>query len=171
MRGSRPLAGLGLLLSATIFAACAGAGAGPSGGAGESGLAEPSGAPASGIAAGTPAPTDMLVTSLSLLPAASFDPGKVSVACDQATLGTSASMSCDEIVAAAVRIGTTMSASPVTQVAVTKPADNPNGIQVTFWVQAEDASGLTAFTSTIDPANGTFTFPVEDSEAVFPTAS
>ena len=49
--------------------------------------------------------------------------------------------------------------------------DNPSAIQVTFWVQAEEASGLTAFTTTIDPANGTFTFPVQDDEAVFPTAS
>ena len=169
MRWSRPLAGLGLILSITVFAACNGAGAGPATGA-ASGLPEPSAA-ASEVAAGTPAPTDMLVTSINILPTASFDPKKVSVACDQATLGTSASMTCDDIVAATVRIATTMSKSPVTQVSVTKPADNPSAIQVTFWVQAEDASGLTAFTSIIDPANGTFTFPVEDAQAVFPTSS
>ena len=89
----------------------------------------------------------MLVTSINLLPTASFDPKKVSVACDAATLGTSASMSCDDLVSAAVRIATTMSKTPVTQVSVTKPADNPTGLQVTFWVQAGDASGLTAFTT------------------------
>ena len=61
--------------------------------------------------------------------------------------------------------------TPVTQVSVTKPADNPNAVQVTFWVQAEEGGGLTAFTTIIDPANGTFTFPQEDAEAVFPTAS
>ena len=171
LRWSRPLLGLGLALSITVLAGCAGAGAGPTSGAGESGLTEPSSAPASEVAAATPAPTDMLVTSINLLPTASFNPSKVSVACDEATMGTDASMSCDEIVAATVRIATTMSKSPVTQVSVTKPADNPNGIQVTFWVQAEDASGLTAFTSTIDPSSGTFTFPAEDSTAVFPTAS
>jgi hypothetical protein len=48
---------------------------------------------------------------------------------------------------------------------------NPNGIQVTFWVQEADASGLSAFTSTIDPSAGTFTFPVADDSAVFPSAS
>jgi hypothetical protein len=170
MRWSRPLAGLGLALSMTIFAACNQAGAGATTGPEGSGLGGPSSAPASGAAAATPAPTDMLVTSINVLPAASFDPSKVSVACNAATLGTAASMSCDDIVAATVRIATTMSKSPVTQVSVTKPADNPNGIQVTFWVQAEDASGLTAFTSTIDPANGTFTFPVQDDQAVFPTS-
>jgi hypothetical protein len=168
-RWSRPLAGLGLALSVTILAACNQAGAGPSTGAESSAATEPSTAPASAVAAGTQAPTDMLVTSINILPEASFDPKKVSVACDEATLGTSASMTCDDIVAATVRIATTMSKSPVTQISVTKPADNPNAIQVTFWVQAEDASGLTAFTTTIDPANGTFTFPTQDDEAVFPT--
>ena len=170
MRRSRLLVGLGLALSVTLLAACNGTGAAPSTGAGASGPAEPSMAP-SQAAVSTLAPTDMLVTSIDLLPTASFDPAKVSVACDEATLGTSASMSCDDIVAATARIATTMSKNPVTQVSVTKPADNPSAIQVTFWVQAEEASGLTAFTTTIDPANGTFTFPVQDDEAVFPTAS
>jgi hypothetical protein len=171
VRWSRPLTGLGLVLSMTILAACNGAGAAPTTGAGASGASEPSMAPASEVATGTEGPTNMLVTSINLLPTASFDPKKVSVACDAATLGTSASMSCDDLVSAAVRIATTMSKTPVTQVSVTKPADNPTGIQVTFWVQAEDASGLTAFTTTIDPAAGSFTFPVEDDAAVFPTAS
>jgi hypothetical protein len=170
VRRSRPLLGLGLALSITILAACNGAGAAPTTGAGTSGPSGPSSAP-SQVAASTPGPTSMLVTSINLLPTASFDPKKVSVACDEATLGTGASMTCDAIVAATVRIATTMSKNPVTQVSVTKPADNPSAIQVTFWVQAEDASGLTAFTSTIDPANGTFTFPVQDDKAVFPTAS
>jgi hypothetical protein len=170
VRRSRPLLGPGLALTVTIVAACNGAGVGPSAAAGGTGLG-PSSAPTSEVAAATPAPTDMLVTSINLLPTASFDPKKVSVACDEATLGTSASTSCDDIVAATARIATTMSKNPVTQISVTKPADNPSAIQVTFWVQAEDASGLTAFTTMIDPASGTFTFPVEDSQAIFPTAS
>src|SRR5262245_6465785 len=134
MRWPRPLTGLGLVLSATLLAACAGAGVGPSAGAGESGLSEPSMAPESAAAAGTPAPTDMLVTSINVLPTPSFDPKKVSVACDSATMGTSASMSCDDITALAVRIAATMSRSTPTQVAVTAPADNPSAIQITFWV-------------------------------------
>jgi len=171
VRWSRPLVGLGLILSMSIFAACNSAGAAPTGAGASSGAMEPSTPPASEVAAGTPGPSNMLAANINLLPAASFDPKKVSVACDAATLGTSASMSCDDIVSAAVRIATTMSKTPVTQVSVTKPADNPTGIQVTFWVQAEDASGLTAFTTTIDPASGTFTFPTQDDEAVFPAAS
>src|SRR6185436_5661515 len=143
-RRSRLLVGLGLALSVTLLAACNSTGAGPTA-AGGTALTEPSTAPASEGAASTPAPTSMLVTSIDVLPTASFDPAKVSVACDEATLGTSASMSCDEIVAATARIATTMSKNPVTQVSVTKPADNPSAIQVTFWVQAEEASGLTAF--------------------------
>src|SRR6185503_3836143 len=166
VRWSRPLVGLGLILSMSIFAACNSAGAAPTGAGASPGVMEPSTPPASEVAAGTPG-----AANINLLPAASFDPKKVSVACDAATLGTSASMSCDDIVSAAVRIATTMSKTPVTQVSVTKPADNPTGIQVTFWVQAEDASGLTAFTTTIDPASGTFTFPTQDDEAVFPAAS
>ena len=170
VRWSRPLIGLGLILSMSIFAACNGAGAAPTGAGASSGVTQPSPV-ASEVPEGTPGPTNMVVANINLLPAASFDPKKVSVACDEATLGTSASMSCDDIVSAAVRIATTMSKTPVAQVSVTKPADNPNGIQVTFWVPAEGASGLTAFTTTIDPASGTFTFPTQDDEAVFPAAS
>jgi hypothetical protein len=64
-----------------------------------------------------------------------------------------------------------MSANPIKQVSVTKPADNPELIQVSFWVQAEEGDELTAFTSTINPAAKTVTFPLEDTEAVFPAAS
>ena len=123
---------------------------------------------ASEAPAGTPAPTDQLEMSIDLLPTPSFDPSKVKVACDEATQGTGASMSCDDVVALTARVASTMSANPVEQVSVTKPADNPDAIQVTFWVKAEEGDGLTAFTSTIDPANQTFTFPMEDTEAVFP---
>jgi len=171
VRWSRPLVGAGLAFSVLMFAACNGAGAGASAAPGESGLSEPSTAPASEVAAGTAPPTAMLIAGLNVLPTPSFDPKKISVACDQAALGAGASMSCNDIVVAATRIATTESQSPVTQVSVTKSADNPNAIQVTFWVQEADASGLSAFTSTIDPSAGTFTFPVADDSAVFPTAS
>jgi len=165
----RPLAGLGLVLSAALIAACNGAGAGPSGTASSASL-EPSMAP-SEAPAGTPGPTDQLEMSIDLLPTSSFDPSGVKVACDAATLGTGAEMTCDDIVALTARIATTMSANPIQQVSVTKPAENPDAIQVSFWVQAEEGDELTAFTSIIDPANQTFTFPQEDPEAVFPTAS
>jgi hypothetical protein len=154
-----------------ILAACNGIGVSPSAAATEPGAARPSSAPASPVAVATPAPTAIHATSLDYLPTASYQPSKISVACDAATLGTSPSMTCDEILAITAGIATTMSTNPVTQVSVTNSPDNANGIQVTFWVQAEDASGVTAFTSTIDPANETFTLPEEDSEAVFPAAS
>ena len=170
VRWSRPLTGLGLILSTSILVAC-NASAPTTGPLASTGATEPSTAPASQVAEGTAGPTNMLVTSINLLPAASFDPKKVSVACDPATLGASAAMTCDDLVSTAVRIATTMSKTAPTQVSVTKPADNPNGIQITFWVPAEDASGLTAFTTTIDPAAGTFTFPTQDDTAVFPAAS
>jgi len=167
IRPSRPLAGLGLILITTIVAACAGTGAAPSAAAPSLG-AEPSMAPASEPPAGTPSPTDQLEMSIAFLPTASVDTAKVKVACDEATLGTGAAMSCDDIVALTARIAATTSANPVQQVAVTKPADNPAAIQVSFWVKAEEGDELTAFTSTIDPANQTVTFPAEDPEAVFP---
>jgi len=167
LRWSRPLVGLGLILSVPLLAGCA-AGAGPTMGASTAPVASPG---ASEVAASTPAPTNLLTMSTAFLPTPSFNASKVAVACDQASLGAGVSMTCDDIVALSVRVAATMSKNPVTQVSVTKPTDNPSAIQVTFWVQSEDASGLTAFTSTIDPANQTVTFPVEDSEAVFPTAS
>ena len=166
-RWSRPLVGLGLILSVSMLAGCA-AGAGPTTGASSAPLMSPG---ASEVAAGTPAPTNSLTMSTAFLPTPSFNPAKVAVACDQAAVGAGSSMTCNDIVALSVRVAATMSKNPVTQVSVTKPTDNPSGIQVTFWVQAEDASGLTAFTSTIDPANQTVTFPIEDDKAVFPTAS
>jgi hypothetical protein len=167
-RWPRPIAGLALVLSASVFAACNGAGAGPTAAGTES---APSSAPGSQTAAGTPAPTDLLEMSIAFLPTPSFDTSKVAVACDQATLSASASMTCDQIVALAVRVASTISSQPVTQVAVTKPADNPDAIQVTFWVPSDEGSGLSAFSSTINPANQTITFPTEDTEAVFPRAS
>ena len=170
VRWSRPLLGLGLTLSMTILAACSGAGAGPTTGPVATALTEPSAAP-SEVAAGTTGPTSMLVTSINMLPTPSFDPSMVAVACDQATLGTSASTSCEDLTKLAVRISATMSKTLPTQVSVTKPADNPNGIQITFWVQSEEGSGLDAFMTTIDPTNQTFTFPVAAADAVFPTAS
>lgn len=109
--------------------------------------------------------------SIAFLPASSIDTSKVKVACNSATLRTDASMSCKEIVALTARVAATTSANPIEQVSVTKPADNPSAIQVTFWVKSEDGKSLTAFTSTIDPANQTVTFPVQDATAVFPTAS
>jgi hypothetical protein len=168
-RWPRPITGLALILSASIFAACGGAAGGPAGPASSAGT-EPSSAPASQPAAGTPAPTDQLEMSIALLPTASFNTSKAAVACDEAMLGTSASMTCDQIVALVARVASTMSSQPVTQIAVTQPADNPDAIQVTFWVPSAEGSGLTAFTSTINPVNQTVTFPVEDSQAVFPTA-
>jgi hypothetical protein len=166
---SRPLAGLGLVLSAAILAACNGAGAGPTGAA-SGGPLEPSSAP-SEAPVGTPGPTGQVEMSIELLPVPSFDPSGVQVACDAATLGTGAEMTCDDIVALTARIAATMSANPIKQVSVTKPADNPELIQVSFWVQAEEGDELTAFTSTINPAAKTVTFPLEDTEAVFPAAS
>lgn len=166
VRWTRPLGGVGLALIAFLFAACNGAGAGPS-----TVVTEPSTAPSmasSEAPAGTPGPTDQLEMSINLLPTTSVDTSKVKVACDEATLGTSASMSCDDLVALTARISATMSANPVEQVSVTKPADNPDAIQITFWVKAEEGDELTAFTSVINPANQTFTFPMEDPEAVFP---
>jgi hypothetical protein len=126
---------------------------------------------ASAAATASPGATDLLKTGLDFLPAASLDPAKVAIACEEATLGAGASMSCDDIVALTARIARTASSSPVQQISVTKPADDPTGIQVTFWVAAEEGSGLEAFTSIIDPTNKTFTFPEPDTEAVFPTAS
>jgi hypothetical protein len=171
MRWSRPILALGLALSITILAACSGAGAGPTTGAGPTSATTESSAAPSEVAAATAGPTSMLVTSINILPTPSFDPSMVAVACDDATLGTSASMSCKDLTSLAVRIAATMSKSAPTQVSVTKPADNPNAIQITFWVPSSEGSGLDAFTTTIDPAAGTFTFPTADTEAVFPTAS
>jgi len=164
---SRPLAGLGLVLSAALIAACNGGGAAPTGTATAASLA-PSSAPSE---AATPGPSNQLEMGIDFLPTPSFDPAGVKVACDAATLGTGAEMSCDDIVALTARIAATTSANPIKQVSVTKPADNPDLIQVSFWVQAEEGDELTAFTSTIDPANKTVTFPLEDAEAVFPAAS
>ena len=162
---SRPLGGLGLILSASILAACAGGGAPASAGPSTGPL--PSTA-ATEAAPATPAPTNLLTMAIALLPTATVDASKVKVACDDATAGTAASLTCDDIVALTARIAATLSANPIEQVSVTKPADNPDAIQVTFWVKPEEGEGLTAFTSTIDPAGQTVTFPIEDPDAVFP---
>jgi len=151
-----------------LVAACAGTGAAPSGGP-TSGVSLPGTSAASPVAAATPAPTDLLAMSIAFLPDVKVNTSKVKVACDQATLGTAASMPCNDIVSLTARVGATMSNNPLKQVAVTKPADNPGAIQVTFWVKAEAGNGDTAFTSTIDPADETVTFPVADPTAVFPT--
>jgi len=167
MRWSRPVVGLGLILSGSMLAGCASTGAAPTTGAS---LAEPSMAPTEGAAA-TPAPTDMLTISIAFLPTPSVDTSKVKLACDASTLGASATMSCADIVKLTARVAATMSKNPIEQVAVAKSADNPSAIEVTFWVKSEDGKSTTVFTSTIDPANETVTFPIEDASAVFPTTS
>jgi hypothetical protein len=166
-RARSPRAAFAPLLIAGIVAACAVGGAPQS--AGPTSAASPTTAPSE--AAGTPAPTNLAAVSITLLPVATIDTKAVKVACDAAALGSSVSMSCDDIVKLSARIAATTSANPIKQLAVTKSADNPDAIQVTFWVKAEDADTDTAFTSTIDPANQTVTIPVEDSTAVFPTTS
>jgi hypothetical protein len=175
VRWSRPLIGLGLIISTTILVACSGTGAGASAAAQSTaepsmGVAEATSIASEGAAAseGVPGGAEW---DLNLVPAASFDPSKVSVACDEATMGTSAQMSCDDVVKLTVGVAQTLSHSPVQQIHVTKPADDPNKIQATFWVAAEEGSGVEAFTWVIDPVNKTFTPPQSDPEAVFPTAS
>ena len=167
-RARPPRAGFAFLLIAGVVAACAGNGAPPS--AGPTGTPTATTAPTE-AAAGTPAPTSLAAVSIDLLPTASVNAKAVKVACDQAALGSSAAMSCSDILKLSARIAATTSVNPIKQLAVAKSADSPGAIQVTFWVKAEDATTDTAFTSTIDPANQTVTIPVEDSTAVFPTTT
>lgn len=150
-----------------MLAGCA-AGAGPTSSASTAPVASPG---ASAVAATTPAPTDMLTISIAFLPTASVDTSKVKVACDASTLGAAATMSCANIVKLTARVAATMSRNPIEQVAVAKSTDHPSAIEVTFWVKSEDGKSTTAFTSTIDPATETVTFPIEDASAVFPTTS
>ena len=165
-RARSPLAGLALLLIAGTIAACAGAGA-PTAAPTATNGAEPSVAPTEAAPA-TPAPTDLATVGIAVLPTATVELAKVKVACDATTLGTGASMTCNDIVKLSARIAATTSANPIKQVAVAKSTDNANGIDVTFWVQGEDTTDLTAFTSTIDPSAMTVTVPVENPDATFP---
>ncbi len=166
LRAGSPLAGLALTLIIGSVAACAGAGA-PTTAPTATMAAEPSMA-ATEAPAGTPAPTALAVVGVSVLPTADVDVSKVKVACDAATLGTGAAMTCNDIVKLTARIAATTSANPIKQVAVAKSTTNASGIDVTFWVAGEGTTDLTAFTSTIDPAAATVTVPVENPDATFP---
>jgi hypothetical protein len=124
MRRSRLLGGLGLILTTSIVVACNGAGAGATTPVSTTSTTAGTGAsmaPESQTAAGTPAPSNMLVMNIALLPTPSIDTSKIAVACDQATLGTSAAMSCDDLTALTARIAATTSNQPVQQISVTKP--------------------------------------------------
>jgi hypothetical protein len=154
-----------ILLGSFIVAACGGVGsAGPS--SAPETTTTGSTAPASAEPAGTPAPTDMVQMGIPFLPEASIDPSTVQVACDDAA--DAAGASCDDLVALTARIAETMSAGAPTRINVVRSTDDPNVITVTFWTPAEEAEGETAFTTTIDLTNQTFTFPTEDPEATFP---
>jgi hypothetical protein len=165
-RARSPLASLALLLITGTVAACAGAGAPASAPTATTGVA-PSVAPTE-AAAGTPVPTDLATVGIAVLPTANVDLAKVKVACDATTLGSGGAMTCNDIVKLSARIAATTSANPIKQVVVAKSTDNANGIDVTFWVKAEDTTDLTAFTSTIDPSAMTVTVPIENPDATFP---
>ena len=164
-RSRKPRAGLAFLLIAGSLAACAGA-ATPTGP--RSSVATlPTAAPTA-AASGTPAPTALAAVEIAGLPAASVDMKAVKVSCDAAVFGAGASMSCEEILQLSARIAATTSINPIKQLAVAKSADNPDAIDITFWVLAEDGKSDTAFKSTVDPAAQLVTIPIEDAKAVFP---
>ena len=159
----------GILGAVVLVAACGGAGA-PSGAAEtQPTTGAPSSAASAPAPAGSPAPTNLALLGIALLPQASFDPATVQVACDESALGGGTTpVTCDQVVEVAARLAATVSANPIKQVAVSRPADNPDAVQLTFWVAAEEEGGDdVAFTSVFDPANLTVSFPAEDPEAVF----
>jgi hypothetical protein len=171
IRAPRPLVGLALAASTLALAACAGAGAGGSA-APPSTLASAPASTAAASSTASSAPTAIAAFSIDKLPEASLDPSKVAMACDEATLGTSAAMSCNDIAAVTARVAPLMSNQPIQQLAVKPSAATPGTLDVTFWVLPDEgSSGLVAFTFSIDPAAKTFTFPSQDTEAVFPTPS
>ena len=165
VRSGKAAPGLALLLITGSLAACAGT-ATPTG-PGSSVATLPSAAPTA-AASGTPAPTALAAVEIAGLPQAPVDMKAVKISCDAAVFGAGASMSCEEILQLSARIAATTSINPIKQLAVAKSADNPDAIDVTFWVLAEAGKSDTAFTSTIDPAAQLVTIPLEDAKAVFP---
>jgi hypothetical protein len=165
-RRLEPLVAGSVLIIVTLLAGCStpGASAGPT--ATTTATQSSSGSPATSMGPETAAPTPLLTMDISFLPEAPIDPATVELACEPPADATG--MSCEDALALTARIAATMSAGAPTKVLVDRPAGDPNMLEVTFWTPAEEAEGELAFTSAVDLANQTVTFPVEDSEAVFP---
>ena len=169
----RALRGSALLLATGVLvAACGGATAtGPASTAVVGGqtsapsAAAPSAAPTADTR--TPAPTPLALMPIGMLPQAEV-PADVQVSCED-TAG--AALSCEDAVELAARIGITMTGgSPVQQVLVERDAANANVVTLTYWAidpEAPDDPAV-AFTTTVDVAGGTITFPTQNDEAVFP---
>jgi hypothetical protein len=115
----------------------------------------------------TPAPTALQLMPIGMLPQAEV-PDDVQVSCEDVA---GASLSCEQAVALAARIGITMTGgSPVQQVLVERDAANANVVTLTYWAidpETPDDPAV-AFTTTVDVAGGTLTFPTQNDEAVFP---
>lgn len=119
-------------------------------------------------AAGTPPPTPLALMPIGLLPQAEV-PTDVQVSCEDVA---GATLSCDDAVALAARIGITMTGgSPVQQVLVERDAANPNVVTLTYWAVDPETPDdpAVAFTTTVDVEGQTISFPTQNDEAVFPS--
>src|SRR5215207_8006813 len=119
-------------------------------------------------ALGTPPPTPLALMPIGVLPQAEA-PDDVKVSCEDTT---GATLSCDDAVALAARIAITMTGgSPVDQVLVERDAANANVVTITYWaVDPETPTDpAVAFTTTVDVAAQTMSFPAQNDEAVFPS--
>ena len=158
-----------LLLGAAVFAACSSGAAtsAPTGAAATTPPATtaatmaPTAAPVS-----TPGPTPLQLMGFFLLPQAEV-PKDVKVSCEDPA---GATLSCEQAVALAARIAiTTSGGAPIEQVLVERDAADANVVTLTLWANDAETGELTAFTTTVDVAGQTITFPAENPDAVFPS--
>jgi hypothetical protein len=167
----RRFAGVAMLFALMVaLAACTGATSSPgatSAVAGETSVAETT--EPSEAAAGTPAPTDLQEMPIGLLPQASPVPSSADVTCEEPASGGTDTLTCDEALLLAARIGKAMTSGEVQQVVVARGAesgaDDPAFVKITVW--AEDAETLvpTAYSALVDKARDIVQFPYEDTEA------
>jgi hypothetical protein len=168
---SRALRGPALaLIGAAALAACGSGGAAPPAATGQtaltSGPSTPAVSAAPSMVASTPAPTALQLMPIGMLPQADV-PEDVDVSCEDAT---GAALSCEDAVALAARIGiTTTGGAPIQQVLVERDAADANVVTITYWATDAETGEVAAFTTVMDIAAQTMSFPTENPEAVFPS--
>jgi hypothetical protein len=166
----RALSGSALLLAGAVaLAACSQAGATTAPPQAAAATTPPAASMEASMAAtmapGTAAPTPLQLMSFDFLPKADV-PKDVKVSCEDAA---GATLSCEDAVALAARIGiTTSGGAPIQQVLVERDAANANVVTLTLWANDAETGELTAFTTTLDVAARTLSFPAENPDAVFP---
>jgi hypothetical protein len=162
-----------LLVGAVAIAACGtGTASAPAGTTAGGGATIPpatkAASTAPSIAPASAGPSPLALMPVGLLPQAEV-PKDVKVSCEDTT---GATLSCEDAVALAARMAITMTgASPIQQVLVERDAADANVVTITFWAidpEAPDDPAV-AFSTTVDVAAQTMTFPTQNDEAVFPS--